>query len=167
MGVMRVFGKIEMDLELFSGEIRPYGSEWELWRCPGARRRAGQGGDGRQGFQTDTEVILGGKAVGVLRGLMGQYLKRESWLSGSLAEIAGLKWPVVQFHCLTYLERILRWVSQSVEERERDEKVLNSLLFLCECVAAGEPSKCPASNISTKLIKLCQNRFIRVFTLSI
>lgn len=46
-------------------------------------------------------------------------------------------------------------------ERERDEKVLNSLLFLCECVAAGEPSKCPASNISTKLIKLCQNRFIR------
>ncbi len=122
MGVMRVFGKIEMDLELFSGEIRPYGSEWELWRCPGARGRAGRGGDGRQGFQTDTEVILGGKAVGVLRGLMGQYLKRESWLSGSLAEIAGLKWPVVQFHCLTYLERILRWVSQSVEERERERE---------------------------------------------
>lgn len=75
MGVMGVFVKIEMDLELFPGEIRPYGSEWELWECPGALGKAGRGGDGRQGFQTDTEVILcamlGGKAVGVLRGLMG------------------------------------------------------------------------------------------------
>lgn len=105
--------------------------------------------------------MLGGKAGGVLKGLMGEYLKRESWLSGSLAEIAGLKWAVVQFHCMTYLERLLRWVPQSVEEREREEKVLNSLLFVCECVAAGEPSNCPASNISTKLIKLCQKRFIR------
>lgn len=43
---------------------------------------------------------------------------------------------------------------------ERDDKVLNSLLFVCECVAAGEPSNCPASNISTKLIKLCQDKFI-------
>lgn len=75
--------------------------------------------------------MLGGKAGGVLKGLMGEYLKRESWLSGSLAEIAGLKWAVVQFHCLTYLERLLRWVSQSVEERERERGEGPELSFVC------------------------------------
>lgn len=49
---------------------------------PGARGRAGRGGDGRRGFQTDAEVILGAmlgeKAGGVLKGLMGGiFEKRE------------------------------------------------------------------------------------------
>lgn len=45
MGVMGVFGEIEMNLELFSGEIRPYDSECELWTCLSLELEEGQVGE--------------------------------------------------------------------------------------------------------------------------
>lgn len=77
MGVMGVFGEIEMDLELFSGEIRPYGSEWELWTCLSLELEKGQvGAVTGAGVFRQTQRLFWvpcgvGKLGEILKGLVG------------------------------------------------------------------------------------------------
>ncbi len=170
-GVMGVFGEIEMDLELFSGEIRPYGSEWELWTCLSLELEEGQVGEVTGGGFPDRHrgyfgCHVGWEAEGVW--IDGEYLKRESWLSGSLAEIAGLKWAVVQFHCLTYLNGYYGG-SLKVWRREREREMRRSWTLFCLFVSVlhqASPQTVQPATFSTKLIKLCQTRSLESVYLS-
>lgn len=150
MGVTGVFWERERDLEIFSGEIRPNGSEWEVWMCLSVQLLAvrlksfwGYFGMGK------LEICWAGGRESI-------WDERDAWGLRDFNSPAR-----VRFHWLTYLEEI-RWVKHKAETKR--DRGTRSWTFLSrrECVSVGNPPNCSASNFSSELIKPCQNKSITV-----